>query len=79
MEEGTTTLTFPETLADEESRGRQGPIVVVTAIPAELCHPCAESVIDSETVDQLNELVKDALFLYHRFPDPLHAEGVSLG
>jgi YgiT-type zinc finger domain-containing protein len=79
MEEGTTTLTFPETLADEESRGCQGPIVVVTAIPAELCDTCGEAVIDSETVDHINELVKDARYLWHRFPDRLQAEGVTVG
>lgn len=79
MEEGTTTLTFPETLADEESRSRQGPIIVVTAVPAEVCDVCGEAVVDSETVEQVHELVKDARYLWHRFPDRLHVEGVTVG
>lgn len=79
MEEGTTTLAFPETFADEESRRREGPIVVVTAIPAEVCDVCGEAVVDSETVGHVHELVKDARYLWHRFPDRLHVEGVTVG
>jgi len=79
MEEGTTTLAFPETLADVDSRTREGPIVVVTTIPAEVCDVCGEAVIDSETVERVRDIVKDARYLWHRFPDRLHVEGVTVG
>lgn len=78
MEEGTTTLTFRESLTKELHVG-DDPIVVVTGVPAEVCDTCGEAVIDSETVDHVNELVKDARYLWHRFPDRLQAEGVTVG
>ena len=77
MEEGTTTLTFPETL--DVGSQLEEPIIVVTAIPAEVCDVCGEAVIDSETVGHVHELVKDARYLWHRFPDQLHGEGVTAG
>lgn len=79
MVKGDTTLTFPETLTDEESRSRQGPIVVVTTVPAEVCDVCGEAVVDSETAEQVHEFVKDARYLWHRFPDRLRVEGVTVG
>ncbi|WP_251968974.1 YgiT-type zinc finger protein [Salinibacter ruber] len=78
MEEGTTTLTFHDSPLTELNFG-EDPIVVVTAVPAEACDTCGETVIDSATVDHVNELVKDARYLWHRFPDRLQAEGVTVG
>ncbi len=73
MEEGTTTLTFPE------SHVANGMIVVVTGVPAEICDVCGEAIVDSETVERVNELVKDARYLWNRFPDRLYVEGVTVG
>lgn len=77
MEEGTTTLTFPETLDGQAYL--EEPIIVVTAVPADVCDVCGEAVIDSETVGDVQELVKDARYLWHRFPDRLRVEGVTVG
>lgn len=82
LEEGTTLIAFSDS-TQSISVGPQTPVpslvVVVTGIPAEVCDVCGEAILDAETTQRVNELVKDVRYLWNRFPDRLSAEGVVVG
>lgn len=82
MEGGSTLIAFedsPRQVSNEPSFPIPTPVVVVTGIPAEVCNVCGEAILDAETTERVNELVKSVRYLWNRFPDRLSAEGVVVG
>lgn len=47
---------------------------MVTGVAAEVCDACGDVVVDAETAKQTHQLVKDARYLWRRFPDRLHVD-----
>lgn len=78
MEEGTTSLTF-EGGPSGTNYPAPSPVVVVVGVPAEVCDVCGEALVDSETAEEVNELLKDVRYLWNRFPERLDKEGVTMG
>jgi hypothetical protein len=80
LEEGTTALTFPETIPEEKAPSKsRSPIIVVTGVPAEVCDTCGESIVDSDTAKHVRALVKDVGFWWGRDPAKLDVEGIVVG